>query len=150
MPPCPGFTPIGKDGYGYCQIMYQRVYKDVQGELCLCDYCHADAEGKRSIDPDVYFHGNGLVGLHSRDAKKLDAMKVAAEAMPLAPKPVPRPEQCKACYRGRECQLQYPGCNLFNSKAGLAREVQAKAAAMPAKAAAPAAKKKVSLFDFKP
>jgi hypothetical protein len=65
-------------------------------------------------------------------------MKVAAEAMPLA---VPRPEQCKACCREEGCKLQYPGCNLFNSKAGMIHKAQAKPA--------PAPKKKVSLFDFK-
>lgn len=89
---CPGFTPIGKAGYGYCQIMYVRVYSNMSDELCLCDHCHADAEGKRYIDPDVYFVGNGQVRLHSTDAKRHDAMVATAETMPLA-KPSPRPPE---------------------------------------------------------
>jgi hypothetical protein len=69
-------------------------------------------------------------------------MNAAAEKMPLA---TPRPEQCHACYREDGCALQYPGCNLFNSKSGMIKTNPVKA---PAKRPAPA-KKKVSLFDFK-
>jgi hypothetical protein len=115
---CIGFTAIGKAGYGYCQIMYVRVYSNMTGELCVCDYCHADAEGKRYIDPDVYFVGNGQVRLKSADHKRFDAMAMKAETMPLA---VPAPKASDPV----------------------------KPAALPAKKPVPA-KKKVSLFDFKP
>ncbi len=98
-PGCPALVFISHDhDYGYCQEQRHHVSLEV-ADACLCDYCILDPSGKRRISPDVYFHGNELVGLRSAKKAALEQAVALAATIPCAPKvtkpqPVPaKPKQ---------------------------------------------------------
>jgi hypothetical protein len=97
---CGRFTPIGHDGYGFCSEHERHATTPAYEKAaplpkvrCLCDYCKPGADGKRVIDPDVFFYAHDFPGLKSVENELFEKMVAEAALMKCAvriPRPPPR------------------------------------------------------------